>query len=448
MSFVHLHVHTHYSILDGYATASELFERAKALNMPGLAITDHATLGGVPEFMREARKYPEVKPVIGCEFNIVRDGEHTDKDLEHRRYAHVVLLAKSLKGFENLVKLCSIANVEGFYYKPRISHSLLAQCHEGLICLSGCLAGEISQLILEGDRKAAAERALWYKHLFGEDYYFEVNRHATDNSFVASQFDNIIALKEIQSEVRTRQKSVNKVLLEFSENLGIKVVATNDVHFSRREDAIPHDILTSFQANWMIDDPKRLRYTHHEWLKSKQDMRALFSDCPAVIDNTMEVLTKIERFEISGPNMDYLMQEERIRNEGISGRNTYEEVLAYANREYGNGTLARIVTYRRLGEKEASNRVARVLSVSLYDLLSEKYPLDCDRLQEIRSIGRNLVGRVFNRTASEALAICPSGPIMERIPCISYSSHGGAGPALCTEYDIHSEELADMIIVK
>ena len=118
MSFVHLHVHTHYSILDGYATASELFERAKALNMPGLAITDHATMGGVPEFLREAKQFPEIKPIIGCEFYISRHGKHTEKDLAHRRFSHVVLLAKNLKGYQNLVKLCSIANVEGFYYKP------------------------------------------------------------------------------------------------------------------------------------------------------------------------------------------------------------------------------------------------------------------------------------------------------------------------------------------
>ena len=448
MSFVHLHVHTHYSILDGYATANELFERAKNLNMPGLAITDHATLGGVPEFLREAKKYPEVKPVIGCELNIVRDGEHTYKDLDHRRYSHVVLLAKNQKGYENLVKLCSFANVEGFYYKPRISHSLLAQYHEGLICLSGCLAGEISQLILEGERKAATQTALWYKHLFGDDYYFEVMRHATDNNFVASKFDDLSTLKETREEVRKCQKRINDVLLGLSRQLGIKVVATNDVHFSKMVDAVPHDVQVSFQANALFDDPTRTRYTHAEWLKSQQDMSKLFANHPEALDNSLEILAKIESFEIVSPQLDYLMQEMSIRDEGISGESPYKEMLAYANRKYGGGSLARITRYRRLGKKEACNRVARAFNLSLYDLVSGKYPMECELIQEVRDLGNRLVGRIYSRTASESYAICPSGPIKERIPCYCTPHMGSNGPALCTEYDIHSEELADMVIVK
>lgn len=448
MSFVHLHVHTHYSILDGYATASELFERASRLNMPGLAITDHATMGGVPAFMREAKKYPGVKPIIGCEFNVSRYGEHTEKDLEHRRYAHVVLLAKNLKGYENLVNLCSIANVEGFYYKPRISHSLLARYNEGLICLSGCIAGEVAQIILEGDIKAAAKTALWYKHLFGDDYYFEINRHAVDNNYVASKLDNQSALEKVQSEVRSRQNEINKVLLKLSGELGIKTVATNDVHFAKRDDAIPHDVLTSFQTNWAIGDPNRVRYTHHEWLKSEQDMRALFNDCPAAIENTMEVLNKIERFGITSPNMESLLQETSIKSDGISGWTPYQEARAYANQKYGEGRLARIIKYRSLGKKEACNRAAKAFNLSLYDIVSGKYPLGSELIQEVKNMGELLEGRVFSITTSEKYAICPSCPIMERTPCLSYSAHGNNGPVLCTEYDIHSEELTEMIIIQ
>lgn len=202
------------------------------------------------------------------------------------------------------------------------------------------------------------------------------------------------------------------------------------------------------QTNWTIGDPDRLRYTHHEWLKSEQDMRALFNDCPTAIENTLEVLNKIERFGIASPNMECLLQETSIKSDGISGWTPYQEALAYANQKYGEGKLARIVKYRSLGKKEACNRVARAFNLSLYDLISGKYPLECKLIQEVRDVEKLLEGRIYTRMACDSYAICPSGPIMERIPCISYSASGDTGPALCTEYDIHSEEIADMIIVK
>lgn len=228
MSYTHLHVHTHYSILDGYATTEELFDLASEYKMPGLAITDHGTMAGVPDFLEQARLHPEVKPVIGCEFYITDHYEHTQKDFEHRRYYHVVLLAKNLTGYYNLVKLCSSANVEGFYYMPRISHRLLKEHCEGLICLSGGLAGEVSKAINADDYGKAKDAAIWYQEVFGNDFYLEAMLHPIDKTLVIQYDDQ-------RTERIKQQRKTNECLFQLSEELGIKVVASNDVHFAKKK---------------------------------------------------------------------------------------------------------------------------------------------------------------------------------------------------------------------
>ena len=181
MSFVHLHVHTQYSILDGFSSISKLFDRADELGMPALAITDHGNMYGIKEFMKFAGKHPNVKPILGCEVYVTRHYDHKLKDNNHRKYYHLILLAKNYEGYKNLMKIVSIGHIEGKYYdKPRVSHEVIEKYHENLICLSACIAGEIPREIISGDMDAARRAIKWHKDLFGEDYYLEVQCHKTE----------------------------------------------------------------------------------------------------------------------------------------------------------------------------------------------------------------------------------------------------------------------------
>ena len=179
MSFVHLHVHTQYSILDGLSDIEKLFKRAEELGMPGLAITYHGTMYGVKDFFDVSRKHPSVKPIIGCEIYVTRHYDHRLKDPSHRQYYHLILLAKNQTGYRNLMKIVSTGHIEGMYYKPRVSHEVLEKYHEGLICCSACMAGEIPKDILAGDDEATDKAIEWHKRVFGDDYYLEVMLHKT-----------------------------------------------------------------------------------------------------------------------------------------------------------------------------------------------------------------------------------------------------------------------------
>ena len=281
MSFVHLHVHTQYSILDGHSSIDNLFNRAEELGMPGLAITDHGNMYGVKEFFKFAKKHPAVKPVIGCEI-YVSVGDHRVKE---KGYYHLILLAKNYEGYKNLVKIVSTAHIEGMYYRPRVSHEVLEQYHEGLICSSACMAGEVPRAILAGDMKKVDEVIEWHKRVFGDDYYLEVMLHKTE-------------VPGLSREVYDNQMIYNKVIFELAEKHHVKVIATNDVHFVRKEDGPVHDRLICLTTNSYIDDPDRLRYTQQEYLKSEEEMRALFPDHPEAISNTLEVLDKVEAYSI------------------------------------------------------------------------------------------------------------------------------------------------------
>ena len=281
MSFVHLHVHTQYSILDGQSSIENLFNRAEELGMPGLAITDHGNMYGVKEFFKYAKKHPAVKPIIGCEA-YVSVGDHRVKE---KGYYHLILLAKNYEGYKNLVKIVSTAHIEGMYYRPRVSHEVLEKYHEGLICSSACMAGEVPRAILAGDMKKVDEVIEWHKKVFGDDYYLEVMLHKTE-------------VPGLSREVYDNQMIYNKVIFELAEKHGVKVIATNDVHFVRKEDGPVHDRLICLTTNSYIDDPDRLRYTQQEYLKSEEEMLALFPDHPEAISNTLEVLGKVEAYSI------------------------------------------------------------------------------------------------------------------------------------------------------
>ena len=281
MSFVHLHVHTQYSILDGQSSIENLFNRAEELGQPGLAITDHGNMFGVKEFFKYAKKHPSVKPVIGCEA-YVSVGDHRVKE---KGYYHLILLAKNYEGYKNLVKIVSTAHIEGMYYRPRISHEVLEKYHEGLICSSACMAGEVPRAILAGDMDKVDQVIEWHKKVFGDDYYLEVMLHETK-------------VPGLSREVYDNQMIYNKVIFELAEKHHVKVIATNDVHFVRKEDGPVHDRLICLTTNSYLDDPTRLRYTQEEYLKSEEEMLGLFPDHPEAIANTLEVLNKVESYSI------------------------------------------------------------------------------------------------------------------------------------------------------
>ncbi len=285
MSFVHLHVHTQYSILDGQSSIENLFNRAEELGMPGLAITDHGNMYGVKEFFKFAKKHPSVKPIIGCEIYVTRHYDHKLKDKDHKEYYHLILLAKNYNGYKNLMKIVSTGHIEGMYYKPRVSHEVVEKYAKDLICCSACIAGEIPRNIINGDMAAAEKAVEWHKKVFGDDYYLEVQLHRTE---IPGQ----------SQEVYERQKIALEGIIELSRKTGVKIVATNDAHFVRKEDGPAHDRLICLTTNAFLNDEKRLRYTQQEYLKSEEEMAALFPDHPEFLANTLEVCDKIEKYTI------------------------------------------------------------------------------------------------------------------------------------------------------
>ncbi len=265
--FVHLHNHTAYSLLDGASKVDELMKRAKELNMPAMAITDHGVMHGVVDFYKACKKN-DIKPIVGCEV-YVAPRSRTDRKpgLDDSAY-HLVLLVKNETGYRNLCKLESLASLEGFYYKPRVDRELLEQYHEGLIALSGCIAGEVAQRILEENYDAAREAAIWYRDLFGTDnYYFEVQNHGMHE-----------------------QIQVNYYLNQLSQELGIPLVATNDNHYVYQEDAKTQDVMLCIQTGKTLDDANRMRFEGSEfYLKSYDEMQQVLGDYPESLTNTLKI---------------------------------------------------------------------------------------------------------------------------------------------------------------
>lgn len=320
--FTHLHVHTQYSILDGASSIPLLLSKAKEDGMKAVAITDHGNMFGIKEFFNEAKKLG-IKPILGCEAYISVRGRQDRSGSEDRSSRHLIILAKNKKGYENLSALISRGYTEGFYYKPRIDFELISQYHEGLIVSSSCLGGEVPQAIMNEGMEAAEKIALQYKNLFGEDYYLELQRHPTgDPQMDANVFD--------------RQQAVNKVILQIAAKHGIKVIATNDVHFINQEDSEAHDRLICLNTNSDLDDPNRLRYTKQEFFKTTAEMRELFSDVPEAIDNTDEIAEKVETYEL---NRNPIMPDFPLP-EGFTEENEYLHHLTYegAKERYNEST--------------------------------------------------------------------------------------------------------------
>ena len=267
--FVHLHIHSEFSLLDGANRIKDLPVRAKELGMDAIAITDHGAMYGAIDFYKACKK-EGIKPIIGCEVYVAPRSRFDKEPNIDNRYNHLILLAKNQQGYQNLSKLVSIGFVDGYYYKPRIDLEVLEKYHEGLICLSACLAGSVNQALLKGDNEKAEEIALWHKKVFGEDYYIEIQNNG---------------LKE--------QVLANQKLIALARKLEIPLVATNDAHYLKREDAYNHEVLLCIQTGKRMSDMDRMRFETDElYVKSPEEMLEYFKAFPDAIENTVKIAEK------------------------------------------------------------------------------------------------------------------------------------------------------------
>jgi len=321
-SFVHLHVHSHYSVLDGMSTISGLVDKASKSGMHAVALTDHGNMFGIKELFNYTKKKngkvkgqiadlnkqlateglseeekAEIlkqideakqklfKPIIGVEAYVARRGRLSKDGSEDRSGYHLVLLAKNKKGYQNLCKLVSSSWIDGMYYRPRIDHEILEKYSEGLIASSACLGGEIHKKVESGNLAEAEKSIMWYKRVFGDDYYIELQRHKTDKP---------------NADYSTYEKQMrqNEELIKLARKTNTKLLATNDVHFVEEEHGEAHERLICLSTGKDLDDPNRMRYTKQEWLKTPEEMLHIFADIPEALDNTLEIANKVEFYDI------------------------------------------------------------------------------------------------------------------------------------------------------
>ncbi len=384
--FVHLHVHTQYSVLDGQASVARLVDKAMGDGMPAIAVTDHGVMFSIKEFVGyigkkkkgikgdiakierenlsieegtylaqegedtkrtvekneekiyELKQKLKFKPIIGCEVYVARFGDKEAKagKPDHSGY-HLILLAKNLKGYHNLVKIVSRAWTDGYYMRPRTDRKDLERFSEGLICCSACLGGEVSQKILKGTLEEAEEAAAWHKSIFGEDYYLEMQLHKA-------------TVERANHEVGELQEGVNEKIVEIARKLDIKLIASNDVHFVDEENAEAHDRLICLSTGKDLDDEKRMLYTKQEWMKTSDEMSEIFGYIPEALTNTIEVADKIELYNIDNPPImpTFVIPEEFGTEEGYRERLSHEDLYdEFTQDENGN-----VVLTREEGEKK------------------------------------------------------------------------------------------------
>ena len=298
--FIHLHVHTYYSILDGQSSIAKLVDKAVANGMKGMAVTDHGDMFGIKEFFdycnkvnggRKKEGLEPFKPIFGCEMYVARHRkEDKNKDNGDRGGYHLIVLAKNYRGYKNLIKLVSNAWVDGFYGRPRTDRAELEKYHEDLIVCSACIAGEVPRKILADDIEGARESIEWHKRVFGDDYYLELQRHEVKDPAIRAN-----------RETFPLQQKANKVLLELAKEYGIKVICSNDAHFVDQENAEAHDHLLCLSTGKDLDDPTRMLYSKQEWFKTREEMNEVFADIPEALSNTLEVLDKVEFYDIENP---------------------------------------------------------------------------------------------------------------------------------------------------
>ena len=397
--FVHLHVHSQYSLLDGQASITKLVDKAIADGMPGIAITDHGNMFGVKEFFNyvkkknsarkekikllqglierlengtasdaekgddssaalakarvelDAQPKADFKGIIGCEVYVARRRLfNKEKAMGDYSGYHLILLAKNEQGYKNLIKIVSKGYTEGFYGRPRTDHVELEKYHEGLICCSACIGGEIPRLIREGKLDKAEEAVLWHKNIFGDDYYLELQMHKA-------------TVERANHETWRVQELVNKHLIEMSAKLGVKLVCTNDVHFVDEEQAEAHDRLICLGTSKDLDDPKRMLYSKQEWMKTTAEMNALFDYVPEALDNTVEVCNKVESYSIDhAPIMPtFAIPEEFGTEEGYRQKYTEEDLFnEFTRDENGNVVMDEAEARKKIDKLGGYDKLYRI----------------------------------------------------------------------------------------
>ena len=355
-SFVHLHVHTQYSLLDGQASIPALVDKAMADGMPGIAITDHGNMYGIKEFFNYVNKKnskleegQKFKPIFGCEVYVAEKDlhEHVDKRDIGR---HLILLAKNRQGYKNLIKIVSKAWTEGFYMHPRTDKQEIAAHHEGLIVCSACLGGELPKLLVAGDIEGADSCVRWWKELMGDDYYIELQRHKA-------------AVPRANHEAYELQMRIEPELIRLARKYDVKLVCTNDVHFTNESDAEAHDRLICLSTNKYVNDDDRMLYSKQEWMKSTDEMRKLFADIPEALDNTLEVLSKIETYDIDhAPIMPFFeIPKEFGTEEEYRSRITEQELFdEFTRDENGNVVLSQEEAEKKIKKLGGYDKLYRI----------------------------------------------------------------------------------------
>ena len=424
--FIHLHVHTQYSLLDGQASIDALIDKAHKDGMRAIAVTDHGVMFGIKEFFNKVNKRnskPQgvikesekalkpllaksdptaeelqqieelqakiaeakaaiFKPIIGCECYCARHGRLSKLASQDDRSGwHLIVLAKNKNGYKNLIKLVSLSWTEGFYGRPRIDKELLEKYHDDLIVCSACLGGEIPQLIMKGQIEKAEESISWFKQLFGADYYLEMQRHETHDP-------------NADCSIYPHQVEVNKVLVELARKHDIKLIATNDVHFVNADDAEAHDRLICLSTGKDLDDPNRMRYSKQEWMKTTAEMNSIFSDVPEALRNTLEIADKVEFYSIdSGPIMPtFAIPEEFGTEEEYRKRLSEKELFDEFTRDE-NGNVV-------LSEEDAQSKIKKLGG---YDKLY-RIKLEADYLAKLTYDGaKPLYGDPLSEEVKERL---------------------------------------------
>jgi DNA polymerase-3 subunit alpha len=340
--FVHLHVHTYYSILDGQSSIQRLVDKAIDNGMKGMAITDHGDMFGIKDFFdycngvnkkRKADGKEPFKPIFGCEMYVAHHHKE-DKVKENGDMSgyHLIVLAKNYHGYKNLIKLVSRSWVDGYYMRPRTDRYDLEKYHEDLIICSACIAGEVPHDILKDDIAGAREAIEWYHRVFGDDYYLEIQRHEVKDP-------NIRANRE----TFPLQQKANRVILELAKEYGVKVVCTNDAHFVNQENAEAHDHLLCLATGKDLDDPNRMLYSKQEWFKTREEMNDIFADVPEALSNTVEILNKVEPYNIEhGPIMPFFPIPESFGTEDdIRKKYTKEDLFKeFTSDENGQNSMS------------------------------------------------------------------------------------------------------------
>ena len=379
--FIHLHVHTYYSILDGQSSVSKLVDKAVANGMKGMAITDHGDMFGIKELFNYCNKVngklrdegkPEFKPIFGCEMYVARrkKSDRSDPKVDKSGY-HLIVLAKNYNGYKNLIKLVSRAWVDGFYMRPRTDREDLERYHEDLIVCSACIAGEVPAKILRDDIEGAREAIEWYKRVFGDDYYLELQRHEVKDPN-----------QRANRETFPLQQKANRVILQLAKEYGIKVVCTNDAHFVDKDNAEAHDHLLCLSTGRDLDDPNRMLYSKQEWFKTREEMNEVFADVPEALSNTIEILDKVETYSIDhAPIMPFFPIPKEFGTEEDTRRNITPEQLyhEFTSDENGENPLPKDEADKKIKKLGGIDKLYRIkfeadyLAKLAYDGAKERY---------------------------------------------------------------------------